>query len=128
MTELVALQREAAIPKVIGKHVYGELYDCDTKILRNKRVLKNIVIEAAKIGNMTLLDVKSWKIGDGVSIVAIVLESHIAVHTWPEFSFATVDVYSCGEHTYPEAAFRYIATNLRAKKIIRGYVDRSYRG
>lgn len=128
MTELVALQREVTIPKVIGKHVYGELYDCDTKLLRSKRVLKNIVIEAAKIGNMTLLDVKSWKIGDGVSIVAIVLESHIAIHTWPEFSFATVDVYSCGKHTNPEAAFSYIATSLKAKKIVRGYVDRSYRG
>ncbi|OYT61026.1 MAG: adenosylmethionine decarboxylase [Desulfurococcales archaeon ex4484_217_1] len=128
MTELVALQRRVSVPKVVGKHVYGELYDCDAELLRNEEMLKDIVIEATRIGNMTLLDVKSWKIGDGVSIVAIVLESHIAVHTWPEFSFATVDVYSCGEHTEPEAAFHYIASSLKARKVIRGYVDRSYRG
>ncbi len=120
--EALALSRE---PKVYGRHVYGNLYECDANILKDEEKLREIVIEAAKIGNMTLLDVKSWKIGDGVSVVAIVLESHITIHTWPEYRFATVDVYSCGKHTDPDSAFNYIVKALRAKRVERGVTSRN---
>ncbi len=126
MTGLVTLEYQEQQPKVVGRHVYGNLYGCDEEVLMNEELLREIVINAVKIGNMTLLDVKSWKIGLGVSVLAIVLESHIAVHTWPEHRFATVDVYSCGLHTDPEKAFDYIAKMLKAKKVIRNYADRSY--
>ncbi|MDT7888217.1 MAG: adenosylmethionine decarboxylase [Desulfurococcales archaeon] len=111
--------------RVIGKHVYGNLYGCDPDILRNPYQLEKVVIDAAKVGNMTLLDVKLWKIGEGVSIIAIVLESHISIHTWPEYRFATVDVYSCGSHTWPELSFDYIAKSLKAKKVVMGTADRT---
>ncbi|MCS7107999.1 MAG: adenosylmethionine decarboxylase [Sulfolobales archaeon] len=111
--------------KVIGKHVYGNLYECDSNILSNAEYLSDVVIKAAREGNMTLLDVKYWKIEPGVSIVAIILESHITIHTWPEYNFATVDVYSCGLHTDPEAAFKYIVNALKAEKCEYKVVDRS---
>ena len=120
--ETLALSRE---PKVYGRHVYGNLYECDADILRDEGKLREIVIEAAKIGNMTLLDVKSWKIGEGVSVVAIVLESHITIHTWPEYRFATVDVYSCGKHTDPDSAFNYIVKALGARRVERGVTSRN---
>lgn len=120
--ETLALSRE---PKVYGRHVYGNLYECDANILRDEGKLREIVIEAAKIGNMTLLDVKSWKIGEGVSVVAIVLESHITIHTWPEYRFATVDVYSCGKHTDPDSAFNYIVKALGARRVERGVTSRN---
>ncbi len=100
--------------RVYGKHVYGNLFDCDPEVLSDPRRLKEIVEEAAGVGNMTLLDIKYWVISPGVSIVAIILESHISIHTWPEHRFATVDVYSCGEHTKPEEAFNYIVKALKA--------------
>jgi len=112
-------------PRVYGKHVYGNLYDCRVELLRDEEALRKIVIEAAEKGNMTLLDIKSWKIGEGVSVVAIILESHITIHTWPEYAFATVDVYSCGRHTDPEAAFRHIVDALEPKRIEMGSADRS---
>lgn len=114
-----------ARPKVVGKQVYGSLYDCDTEVLKDRERLEEIVKEAVKIGNMTLLDIKSWKIGEGVSVVAIVLESHVTIHTWPEYNFATVDVYSCGAHTDPHKAFMYIVNELKAKRYTINEVDRS---
>ncbi|HWQ17097.1 MAG TPA: adenosylmethionine decarboxylase [Sulfolobales archaeon] len=111
--------------KVIGKHVYGNLYGCDPKILGDPYELEKIVVTAAEIGNMNLLDIKIWKIGEGLSIVAIIVESHISIHTWPEFGFATVDVYSCGSHTRPELSFDYIAKALKAEKIVMGKADRT---
>ncbi len=112
-------------PKVVGKQVYGSLYDCDEDVLKDTERLKAIVTNAAKEGNMTLLDIRSWKIGEGVSVVAIVLESHITIHTWPEYKFATVDVYSCGAHTDPKRAFEYIVSELKAKRYTMKEADRS---
>ncbi len=119
----------AAIPMrvlVYGKHVAGNLYGCDREVLMDINKLNRIVVEAAKVGKMTLLDVKAWKIGMGVSIIGIVLESHISIHTWPEYSFATVDVYTCGSSTDPEAAFEYIARSLRASRVEKKVLIRSY--
>ncbi|EHP68764.1 S-adenosylmethionine decarboxylase proenzyme [Metallosphaera yellowstonensis MK1] len=113
------------VPKVIGREVFGNLYDCDADVLRDDERLKEIAVEATKVGNMTLLDVKAWKIGEGVSVVAIVLESHVTIHTWPEHNFATVDVYSCGSHTDPKRAFYYIVEQLKAKRFNVREADRS---
>jgi len=112
--------------KVAGKHVFGELYGCDPGILSNEEELVKIVVEAARIGGFTLLDVKAWKIHPGVSVVGIVLESHISIHTWPEYAFATVDVYTCGTKGDPFASFSYIVKRLGAKKHTIKISDRSY--
>jgi len=92
----------------------------------DKNYLVNIVEEALQIGNFTLLDVKAWKIWPGVSVIAIILESHIAIHTWPEHKFATVDVYTCGVRGDPFKVFKYIAEKLKAKKYTIKYTSRDY--
>ncbi|MGB9725748.1 MAG: adenosylmethionine decarboxylase [Fervidicoccaceae archaeon] len=110
---------------VYGRHIYGNLKECNKEILMNEEKLSTIVEEATRVGNMTLLDIKTWKIGLGVTVAAIILESHITIHTWPEYGFATVDVYSCGAHTRPREAFDYIAEKLEAKEVEYGEADRS---
>lgn len=111
---------------VFGKHVIGDVYGCDRGKLTDLLYLTRVIREAATVGNMTLLEIKSWKIGDGVSIIGIVLESHISIHTWPEYSFATVDVYSCGVHTDPEKSFDYIVKALGASHYEKKVVLRNY--
>jgi len=73
---------------VIGKHYYGEAYGIDPELLSDEERLRRIVIRAAELANMHLVEVNSWRFkgGDkeGVSVIALVLESHIAVHTWPD--------------------------------------------
>ncbi len=120
----VADYKKAA--KVVGTHVYGNLIGCrNEKLLKDREAIEELLREAARKGNMTILDVKSWKIGEGVSAVAIILESHITIHTWPEFGYATVDVYSCGSHTNPEETFEYIVEALDPVRVERGVTDRS---
>lgn len=118
-----ALQRKIL---VYGKHVIGDLYECEEEKLKNVGFLVDLVRKAAALGNMTLLDVKSWKIGYGVSVFGIILESHISIHTWPEYSFATVDVYTCGKNSDPEKALDFIAVALGAKRIERKVFYRNY--
>ncbi len=113
---------------IIGKHVYGNLYDCDEEVLANEQQLREIVTQAAELANMTIWDLKSWKFGGekgGVSVIALVVESHISIHTWTEYAYATVDVYTCGEKADPEVAFNYIAEKLKARRVEKHYADRS---
>ncbi|MEM2136795.1 MAG: adenosylmethionine decarboxylase [Candidatus Methanomethylicia archaeon] len=113
---------------IIGKHVYGNLYDCKQELLTDEKFLRDICIEAAKLSNMTIWDVKSWKFGGekgGVSVIVLVVESHIAIHTWTEYSYATLDVYTCGDKSDPEKAFDYIVEKIKPKHVKKYYADRS---
>jgi len=115
---------------VVGKHVFGELYGVDKSVLENEEYLRRVVIEAAKAANAHIVSINSWKFigGDkgGVSVIGLVLESHIAIHTWPEYRYATVDVYTCGDHTDPFAAFYKVVELLQPRKYTINYADRSY--
>ncbi|MDP8002956.1 MAG: S-adenosylmethionine decarboxylase, partial [Caldisphaera sp.] len=65
-------------PKVVGRHVYGNIKGChNTPLLSDEKGLSELLRKAGQEGNMTILDIKAWKIGECVSAVAIVLESHI---------------------------------------------------
>lgn len=114
--------------RIIGKHVFGNLYGIEPAILNDKDLLQNLVLQAVKIANMNLVEVKSWSFGGkkgGVSVIALVEESHIALHTWNEYNYATLDVYTCGENSDPAAAFKFITDNLKPKKYQVFYADRS---
>lgn len=116
--------------QVIGKHVYGNLYDCDPDLLSNEELLRHIVEEAVRISKCNLHEIKSWKFGGekgGVSVIALVTESHIAIHTWINYVYATVDVYTCGESSNPEAAFDFIVSQLKPKEYTKYLSDRSSR-
>ncbi|HIQ02907.1 MAG TPA: adenosylmethionine decarboxylase [Desulfurococcales archaeon] len=116
--------------RVVGRHVYGNLYGCPKEILSDEDRLRRIVIEAAKIANMTLWDIRSWRFSGskgGVSVIALVVESHIAIHTWIEYRYATVDVYTCGRNSDPWRAFYYIVSELKPQDYTVHYSDRSSR-
>lgn len=113
---------------IVGKHVYGSLYEVVDEAYDNEEFLKSVVIEAVKAAKASLIDIKSWKIdGDkgGVSVIALVEESHIAIHTWKEYKYATYDIYTCGEHTDPIKAFNIIKEKLKPRKWTFNYSDRS---
>ena len=61
----------------------------------------------------------------GVSLIALIEESHISLHTWPESKYATLDIYSCGEQSDPTLAFEYIVSVLKPKVYNVYNIDRS---
>lgn len=114
--------------EIIGKHVYGNLYGCDQSALWDDELLEKLVRDAIRVAKVTLLELKKWKLDGpkgGVSILAIVTESHIAIHTWPGYGYATVDVFTCGEKSNPMAAFELITVALKPAKVVKHYADRS---
>lgn len=119
--------------RVVGKHVYGSLYGVDREKLEDVEFVMYAVAEAVKASGATLATVHAnlFRTGDekwGVSVIAVVLESHFAVHTWPEYGYATVDVYTCGESTNPMAGFKVIVDLFEPEKVTFNEVDRSQEG
>ncbi|UXD21905.1 hypothetical protein IPA_09410 [Ignicoccus pacificus DSM 13166] len=114
--------------RIVGRHVYGNLHGIDPAKLWDEKALREMIIKAAEEANMKLVEVKSWKFEGyhgGVSVIALVIESHITIHTWPDYEYATVDVYTCGDEGDPWKAFYYIVKTLQPEDYVVHYADRS---
>ena len=71
---------------------------------------------AAKLANATVLNLISNKFDpQGVTAIALLAESHISIHTWPEIGYAAIDVFTCGDHTMPEKACKLLFKEFLAK-------------
>ncbi|PIS47800.1 MAG: adenosylmethionine decarboxylase [Elusimicrobia bacterium CG08_land_8_20_14_0_20_51_18] len=112
--------------KALGKHLIVELYGCDEKLLSSVNFVQNIMAEAAKAAKTTVIDSIFHKFQPhGVSGVVVIAESHLAIHTWPEHKFASVDFFTCGQGSKPWKAFEIIkkkfkATHFSVMKLQRG--------
>ena len=113
----------------MGKHVFGSLYRLkEERAYTDKDFLLDLALRAAKEAGATVVDARAWEIGGekgGISVLVLVEESHIAIHTWREYAYATVDVYTCGEHTDPWRAWEVIVQTLKPEKTVVNYADRS---
>ncbi len=109
-------------------HVFGNLYELDPKLMTDKEFLRATVLKAVEVANMTLVEHKAWSFGGkkgGVTVMALITESHVVLHTWNEYKYATLDIYTCGEKSNPNAAFDYIVQQLKPKRHKRFFADRS---
>jgi len=115
---------------VIGKHLYGNFYGVDRALLGSKEFVEEAVLEAAKATGATIVEMKSWVMGGpkgGVSVILLVTESHLAIHTWVEYGYATIDIYTCGDHTEPKRGFQVLLEKFKPKKYVVHYVVRDSR-
>ena len=86
----ITIQTTKQIPRVIGKHVYANMYGIDEKLIGDLDRLTRIVIKSAQVGNMHILELMTRKfnsyngIDGGVSVIALIEESHIALHDTEE--------------------------------------------
>ncbi len=92
-----------------------ELYDCPSEILNDETYVNAALREAVVRAKATLLDGASHQFRpQGVTALALLAESHISVHTWPELGYAAVDIFTCGRHAMPAQACDYLVKALRA--------------
>ena len=105
----------APVSDTVGKHCILELYGCDSARLDDEAFLRDTITAAAKRAGATLLNLITHRFEpQGVTGLALLAESHISIHTWPESGYAAVDVFTCGDHTMPERACQVLARELAA--------------
>jgi len=114
----------------LGRHVLIEFYGCPSEVIENNALIERFMNEAADYSGATIVESVFHHFNPyGVSGAVIIEESHLTIHTWPEYGFASVDVYTCGDSVNPWKAADYLSEKLQATKtesfeIPRGMADK----
>ena len=101
----------------LGRHLLMELKDCNGEVLDDVDALKDALLTAADEAGATVLDESFHRFSPhGISGVVIIAESHLFIHTWPEYSYAAADIFTCGDSVQPEKAAEIIIHKLGVRK------------
>ncbi len=114
----------------LGRHVLIEYFNCDKEKLQNTKLVEELMNEAARRAGATIVESAFHTFNPyGVSGAVIISESHLTIHTWPEYGYASVDVYTCGDTVDPWLGFKYLeeeleATHSESIEVPRGMTDK----
>ena len=98
-----------------SKHYLLELYRCDYEKLNDESFLRCTLNNAAKLANAKVLNIVSNKFEpQGVTAIALLAESHLSIHTWPEEHYSAVDIFTCGKNMKPDLSCKYLIQVLMA--------------
>lgn len=108
----------------MGKHYLLNLYGCSFVLLNDEHYLVRLLEEAAVISGATVLQTVFKKFDpQGATVICLLSESHISIHTWPEEGKAAVDVYTCGDSD-PKLGCNMIIQQLNPSKYELNYIQR----
>ena len=115
--------------KSLGRHLIIELYQCDSAILNDPKTLEQHFLAAVKLSGATVIHSFFHQFSPhGITGVVVVAESHFAMHTWPEYGYCALDIFTCGESVNGREALYYLKKRLKAAnasimEIKRGILD-----
>ncbi|MEF9426431.1 MAG: adenosylmethionine decarboxylase [Candidatus Mariimomonas ferrooxydans] len=100
----------------LGAHLLIELKECNAKTLSNLKEVKAVLISAAEAAEATIVKVAFHKFSPfGISGMVIIAESHLSIHTWPEYKYAAIDIFTCGNIIKPEKAVAFLIEKFQSK-------------
>ena len=108
-----------------GRHLILDLYDCDPGILDDYEELQRLLEASLVMAKATILRIIGEKFQpQGVTLLALLAESHASIHSWPEIGYCAIDLYTCGDTTNTHKAAEYIreklgAQNAEEKELVR---------
>ena len=93
-----------------------ELKVCNSKVLNDLKKVQEIMISASKEAKATIVENTFHKFSPfGISGVVVIAESHLSIHTWPEYGYAAIDIFTCGDALKPEVAADYLIEKFECK-------------
>lgn len=100
----------------LGTHLLVELRDCNHESLKSLEKVRNALVSAAQEAKATIVDISFHEFNPfGISGVVVIAESHLTIHTWPEYDYAAVDIFTCGDTIKPEVAASYLIQQFESK-------------
>jgi len=101
--------------QALGRQILAEFYDCSPELLKNEQYIATAMVDACVAGKATVVTSTFHSFSPfGVSGVVVIAESHVAIHTWPEYAYAAVDIFTCGETIEPWLLFDYLAKAFKS--------------
>ena len=100
-----------------GRHLILDLYECDQAILDNYEELERLLEVALNMAGANILRIFGEKFEpQGVTLLALLAESHASIHTWPCEGYCAIDLYTCGDTTNTHKAAEFLKTKLKSKR------------
>jgi spermidine synthase len=93
----------------LGRHILVEFYECSPELMNDVGHIERSMVDAAVNAGATVINSTFHHFSPyGVSGVVVIQESHLAIHTWPEYGYASVDLFTCGDVVDPWVSFEYL--------------------
>ncbi len=109
-----------------NKHCILELHGCPSDRLNDLTFIGEAIQAASREGYFTLLEFTTHQFHpQGATAIALLAESHLAIHTWPESQYAAVDIFTCGPQARPDEACQFLIDRFGAQEHV---VLRMHRG
>jgi spermidine synthase len=101
--------------KALGRHILVEFLNCKADVLNDVVQIEKAMVQAAQIAGATVINSTFHHFSPyGVSGVVVIQESHLAIHTWPEYRYAAVDLFTCGDSVDPWVSFEHLKKAFEA--------------
>ncbi|MDR7484341.1 MAG: adenosylmethionine decarboxylase [Armatimonadota bacterium] len=110
----------------VGHHYIAEASGCNPETIGKVETVEQILVRAAEVAGVTVWSISFHRFSpNGVSGVVVISESHLSVHTWPEYGYVALDIFTCGSEARPEAAVEYAlkefgANSMHITEVTRG--------
>jgi S-adenosylmethionine decarboxylase len=102
--------------KYAGRHILLEFWGAQG--INSITKVKKALTQAVKASGATLLKIELHKFSpQGISGVAIIAESHLSFHSWPEYKYAAIDIFTCGEKVKPQKAISVLKKFFKPSKV-----------
>ena len=97
----------------LGRHLLLELNDCNREVLDDLDFIRKAMMGAAEQAGATIVGESFHKFDPiGVTGILAIAESHLCIHTWPEYGYAAADVFTCGDDFDPHQAAELLIEKL----------------
>lgn len=104
--------------KALGKHVTADLYGCPILWLNDLEYIKESIYKAAEAVNLPVLELTHHQLEpQGITVLAILADSHLSIHTYPELSYAAVDILTFSNQILPEKAINTLKSRFKPEKV-----------
>ena len=104
--------------KALGRQILVEYYDCNSDVINDVAQVEEILLRGTKASRASIISHNFHKFSPhGVSGTVVIAESHVAIHTWPEYGYAAVDIFTCGETIDPWIIQEYLKEAFESQNI-----------
>ncbi|MEM8694753.1 MAG: adenosylmethionine decarboxylase [Pseudomonadota bacterium] len=110
-----------------GRHVLADFHGCTAR-LDDIDLVERALRDAAQAADATILNLNLHHFGEGQGVtgVALLAESHMSIHTWPEHDYAALDLFLCGRRHDIDAALRVLSNAFEPAESAIRTLERGY--
>ncbi|MFA5498794.1 MAG: adenosylmethionine decarboxylase [Candidatus Cloacimonadia bacterium] len=103
--------------QALGRQILVEFYKCNPETLKDLKKIETAMLDACVLAKATIVRHTFHEFSPfGVSGVVVIAESHVAIHTWPEYNYAAVDIFTCGETIDPWIIYKHLEEQFESQQ------------